>query len=143
MVTQRHRLRGFSVSVATAVLLGLSCSAAFASNGFKSDCDEVSDALPAVKIPTPSLTVRVLDHGLTNSAADMKDPATDPADETISSPALAEVAEVKLNDNAEPVVTDDDDALPANNLPETALVLPGVSEQQLPRFRRQMYRTDI
>jgi hypothetical protein len=125
------------------VLLGLSCSAALASNGFKSDCDEVSEALPAVKIPTPSLTVRVVDHGLTNSAADMKDPASDPAAEKINSPALAEVADVKLNDNGEATATDDDDALPVNNLPETALVLPGVSEQQLPRFRRQMYRTDI
>jgi hypothetical protein len=125
------------------VVLGVSCSSALASNGFKSDCDEVSDALPAVKIPTPSLTVRVVDHGLTTSAADMKDPASDPASETIKSSALTEVADVKLNDNGEPVATDDDDTLPVNNLPETALVLPGVSEQQLPRFRRQMYRTDI
>lgn len=143
MAKQLHRLRSFSASAAAAMLFGLSCSSAIASNGFKSDCDEVNDALPAVDIPAPSLTIRVVDHGLTDSAADMKDPATDPAAETIDSRALAEVADVKLNDNGESSATDDDDTMPINNLPETALVLPGVSEKELPRFRRQMYRTDI
>lgn len=133
----------FLAGSATALLLGLSCSSAFASNGFKSDCDEVNDALPAVEIPKPSLTLRVVDHGLTDSAADMKDPASDPTVEKITSPALAEVADVNLNDSSETNSAEEEDAVPVNDLPETALRLPGVSEKELPRFRRQMYRTDI
>lgn len=143
MAKQLHRLGRFLAGAATVLLLGLSCSAAFASNGFKSDCDEVNDALPAVEIPTPSLTIRLVDHGETDSAADMKDPASDPAIEKVTSPALAEVADVKLNDSSESSSTETDDAIPVNDLPETALSLPGVAEKDQPRFRRQMYRTDI
>lgn len=143
MAKQLHRLGRFLAGAATVLLLGLSCSAAFASNGFKSDCDEVNDALPAVEIPTPSLTIRLIDHGETDSAADMKDPASDPAIEKVTSPALAEVADVKLNDSSESSSTETDDAIPVNDLPETALKLPGVAEKDQPRFRRQMYRTDI
>ena len=143
MAKQLHRLGRFLAGAATVLLLGLSCSAAFASNGFKSDCDEVNDALPAVEIPTPSLTIRLIDHGETDSAADMKDPASDPAIEKVTSPALAEVADVKLNDSSKSSSTETDDAIPVNDLPETALKLPGVAEKDQPRFRRQMYRTDI
>ena len=143
MAKQLHRLGRFLAGAATVLLLGLSCSTVFASNGFKSDCDEVNDALPAVEIPTPSLTIRLVDHGETDSAADMKDPASDPAIEKVTSPALAEVTDVKLNDSSESSSTETDDAIPINDLPETALKLPGVAEKDQPRFRRQMYRTDI
>lgn len=129
--------------LAAAVLFGLSCSTAFASNGFKSDCDEVNDALPAIEIPSSSLTIRVVDHGLTDSAADMKDPASDPAAEKVTAPTLTEVADVKLSDSGESISAETDDAVPVNDLPETALKLPGVAEEDQPRFRRQMYRTDI
>jgi hypothetical protein len=140
---QLDRSDRFLAGAATALLFGLSCSSAFASNGFKSDCDEVNDALPAVEVPTPSLTIRVVDHGLTDSAADMKDPASDPAVEKVTSPALVEVTDVNLNDSSESSSAEEDDAIPANDLPETALKLPGVSEKDQPGFRRQMYRTDI
>lgn len=143
MLKQLDILERFIAGAATALLFGLSCSSAFASNGFKSDCDELNDALPAVEVPTPSLTIRVVDHGLTDSAADMKAPASDPAVEKVTSPALAEVAEVKLSDSSESGSAEKDDAIPANDLPETALRLPGVAEKDQPRFRRQMYRTDI
>ena len=143
MAKQLHRLGRFLAGAAAVLLLGLSCATAFASNGFKSDCDEVNDALPAVEIPTPSLTIRLVDHGETDSAADMKDAASDPAIEKVTSPALAEVADVKLNDSSESSSTETDDAIPVNDLPETALKLPGVAEKDQPRFRRQMYRTDI
>ena len=143
MAKQLDRSERFLAGAAAALLFGLSCSTAFASNGFKSDCDEVNDALPAVEIPAPSLTIRVVDHGLTDSAADMKDPANDPAAEKITAPALAEVADVNLSDSGESSSAETDVAVPANNLPETALKLPGVAEKDQPRFRRQMYRTDI
>ncbi len=67
----------------------------------------------------------------------------DPAAEKITAPALAEVADVNLSDSGESSSAETDVAVPANNLPETALKLPGVAEKDQPRFRRQMYRTDI
>ena len=143
MAKQLHRSGRFLAGAATALLLGLTCSTANASNGFKSDCDKVNDALPAVEIPTPPLAIRLVDHGETDSAADMKDPASDPAIEKVTSPALAEVTDVNLNDSSESSSADKDDASPASDLPETALKLPGVAEKDQPRFRRQMYRTDI
>ncbi len=148
MAKQLHRPSPFIAGATTALAFVLSGSAAFASNGFKSDCDEVNDALPAVEIPTPSLTtpplaIRVVEHGLTDSAADMKDPASDPTVEKLSSPALTEVVDVTMDDSSESTMKKEDDAVPVNNLPETALRLPGVSKEDQPRFRRQMYRTDI
>jgi hypothetical protein len=140
---QLDRSGRFLAGIATSLLLGLACSSAFASNGLTINCDEVSESLAAIQIPTPSLTIITVDYGLTDSAADMKDPASDPAAEKLTSPALAEVADVNLNDSSESSSANEDDAVPANDLPETALKLPGVSEEDQPRFRRQMYRTDI
>ena len=57
--------------------------------------------------------------------------------------ALAEVADVNLNDGSDSSSAKKDDSVPLRELPETALRLPGVSEKEQPRFRRQMYRTDI
>jgi hypothetical protein len=140
---QVDRSERLLAATATALLLGLGCSSAFASNGFTIDCDQVSESLPAIAIQTPSLTLRNIDYGQTDSAADMKDPASDPTAEKITSPTLAEVADVSLTDNSESSSANEDDAAPVNNLPETALRLPGVSEEDQPRFRRRMYRTDI
>jgi hypothetical protein len=139
---QLHKSGRIFAGATTTLLLGLACSSAFASNGFTVDCDGVNAALPAVEIPTPSLVIRTVDHGLTDSAADMKDPASDPSVEKITSPALAEVADVSLS-SSESSSADEEAAVPVNDLPETALSLPGVSEKDQPRFRRQMYRTDI
>ena len=144
MTGRLDRSNRYICSAATALLLGLSCSSAIASNGFKSDCDEINDALPAVEVPAPSLTIRRVDHGQTDSAADMKAPATDPAAEKVTSPALAETTDSKLADSDDTSTTETDAAAAtSDDLPETALSLPGVSEKELPRFRRQMYRTDI
>ncbi len=143
MAKQLNRLGRSIAGAVVALLLTLSVSSALASNEFKPECDEFSDARPDVKIPTRALTIRVTDHGLSNSAADMKDSASDPEDEKVVSPTLAEVADVKLSDSNETSSVEEDDSIPVNNLPETALRLPGVSAKDQPRFRRQMYRTDI
>ena len=144
MTGRLDRSNRYIGSAASALLLGLSCSTALASNGFKSDCDEINDALPAIEIPASPLTIRLADHGLTDSEADMKDPATDPAEDKLTSPALAESTDTKLTDSEETGTTETDAAAAAaDDLPETAISLPGVSEKELPRFRRQMNRTDI
>ena len=115
MAEQPERSGRLLAGTATALLLGLVCSSVFASN----------------------------DHGLTDSAADMNDPASDPTAEKLTSRTLAEVADAGLNDSSESSSANEEDADSANDLPETALRLPGVSEEEQPRFRRRMYRTDI
>jgi hypothetical protein len=128
---------------AAALLFCLSCSSSFASNVIKSDSDEITDPPATNSSPAPRLTLRTTDHGLTDSVADMKDPASDPAAEKVSSPALAEAADSNADEGAENATTDTDTTVAIDELPETALRLPGVADKDLPRFRRQMYRTDI
>ncbi len=125
----------------TALLLIVCYSSAFASNGFKTHCSEATDQPPTPELPAPSLNVQIVDHGLIEFAADMKAPATEPGAEKITSPALAEVAtstaDSETNKQDKISAVSDSDPL------GTALRLLGVSEEDQPRFRRQMYRTDI
>ena len=132
------------IGSAAALLLGLSCSTAIASNDIKSDCHEINNSPQAFEVPAPSLTIRLVDRGLTESESDMKAPAADPAGEKVTSPALAaDTTDTAVSDDEDTGTTDTDTAAAADDLPDTALRLPGVSEKELPRFRRQMYRTDI
>ncbi len=92
--------------------IGVWSTSALASNGFDTNCEGVTDELPAPEIPAPSLTIKVADHG----------PSTADADEEAGSDETANTVNVPLG---------------------TVLRLPGVSDEDLPRFRRQMFRTDI
>lgn len=144
MTGRLHRSKRYIGGATAALLLGLSCSSAIAADGIKSDCDRINDAPQGVEISTRSLYIKLVDHGPTDSAADMRAPATDPATEKLTSPALAaDAAETNLTDSEDSRSTEADTAVAADDLPESALRLPGVSEKDLPRFRRQMYRTDI
>jgi len=131
------------LSGAAALLFGLSCSFAHASNAVKSDCDEISEPPVATASPASRLVLRMIDYGLTDSEADMKDPAADPATEKVDSPALADTSDAELHEQEESASNESSSKVAADMLPETALRLPGVSDSDLPRFRRQMYRTDI
>lgn len=144
MTGRLHRSKRYIGGATAALLLGLSCSSAFAADAIRSDCDKINDAPQGVEISTRSLSIKLVDHGPTDSAADMKAPATDPTVEKLTSPALAaDAAETTLTDREDSRSTKADTTVAADDLPETALRLPGVSEKDLPRFRRQMYRTDI
>ena len=123
--------------------LGSWCSLSLASNGIKSNCTDLNNQPVTVRIPAPSLTVTVVDHGLTDAAADMKESASEPSGENIPTSALADAVEtdaVESSDSATQVENIDE---PIKKTPETALHLPGVPEEDQPRFRRQMYRNDI
>lgn len=131
------------LSSAAALLFGLSCTFSQASNLVKSDCDEINEPPAADGSPAPQLVLRSIEHGLTDSDSDMKAPASDPTTEKVESPTLTEAAQSDLDDKEESASSEPDSKVAADKIPDTALRLPGVSEIEMPRFRRQMYRTDI
>lgn len=144
MTGREHRSNRYIGAASAALLLSLSFTTATASNDVKPSCDEITDKAQTAELPADSLRLRLTDHGLTDSSADMKSPAADPAGEKVSSPTLsADSNDSGLQDNAASSTTEAESAAAADDLPETALRLPGVSDKELPRFRRQMYRTDI
>lgn len=141
---QENARAKFALAGATsALLLGLACAPSFASQGFKSDCVEMNEAPSSIELPARSYVIRHVDHGLTDSAADMKDPAGNPIDEKVNSPALADVSDGSRDNAADTDAEEKEVSVPSDDLPESAVRLPGVSEEDYPRFRRQMYRTDI
>ena len=127
----------------TALLIGLSASPALASSGFITHCSEATDKLSVTTIHEPSLNIQLADHGLIDAAADMKSPAAEPTDEKVTSPALAEATTKSSSEETTEETVDEKNVIPVNDPPGTALRLPGVSEKDQPRFRRQMNRTDI
>ncbi len=126
-----------------ALLFGVWSGSALASNGFDAHCTESNDALPAPKIPAPSLTIEVAEHGLTFASADMDATAAKPGSEPAVSPALADVTKKLSTENLDEQAGADESFDTNTQPPGSALRLPGVSEANLPRFRRQMYRIDI
>jgi hypothetical protein len=143
-VTERFNKSKFTLTGGIAVLLlGLCAGPAWASSGFTTHCNEVTADLPSPEITPPSLNIKLVDHGLIDAAADMKAPAAEPADEDMPSPALAEATTTSAIEEVEEEIEDEDTAIPVSNPPGTAFRLPGVSEKDQPRFRRQMNRTDI
>jgi hypothetical protein len=118
--------------------LGAWSASALASNGFDTHCTEADDALPA-----PSLTVEVAEHGLTIASAHMDAPAAKPGSESAVSPALADVTKNPSVDDLDKQADADESTRSSTQPPRSVLRLPGVSDANLPRFRRQMYRTDI
>lgn len=138
-MTRQPQQSQFMRAAAT-LLLAICSSSVFASSGVISDCDEVTAALSTPALPSPSLNIKVVDHGLVDAAADMQASAVELTAEKMASPALTE--DLELTDDVEESGAEDASS-PVNDAPETALRLPGVAEQDLPHFRRQMYRTDI
>jgi len=126
-----------------ALLLSVCCSSALASSGFKTHCSEVTDVLPIAEVSLPSLNLRPVDHGLIDAAAEMRDPAAEPAEEDLPASALAEAKTTSSTDAVEEEAEDEAKVTPVSDPPGTAVRLPGVAEKDQPRFRRQMNRTDI
>ena len=126
-----------------ALLLGAWSVSAFASNGFDTHCTEANNALPTPKIPAPSLTIEVAEHGLTIAAAEMDTPAAKSDNKSAVSPALADVTKKLSADDLDEQAGADESANTITQPPGAGLRLPGVSDENLPRFRRQMYRKDI
>lgn len=136
MTTQSGRSPFALAGACGALLFGFWCATASASSGFDVDCNEVTEAPPTPELPTPSLNVQVVDHGLVDASANIAAPPAALSADDMVAPTL-------VDDVADDGEDDDQASGPVSTPPETALRLPGVSEEELPRFRRQMYRTDI
>ena len=124
-----------------ALLLAAWCSPTLAATGVDVECPEsepqnqlVATNIEIPQLDIPSLKISVADHGV-DSSSDIEDEISDPP---LASPAVTKGEEVE--EAAEE--TEDADAGVSDTSP-TATRLPGVSESEQPRFRRQMYRTDI
>jgi len=131
------------LSGTVALLLGAWSASALASNGFDTHCTEANDALPAPKIPAPSLTIEVAEHGLSIASVHMDATAAKSGSESAVSPALADVTRQLSTDDLNEQAGADESVGTITQPPGAALRLPGVSDANLPRFRRQMYRIDI
>ena len=132
----------FTPARATALLLGICCSSAFASSDINADCKEGIERFSDPGLPSLSLNITVVDHGLADAAAGIQALPSEIAAEPIASPALSE--DVEFAEGTDPGDADDDSVgVPVGSPSETALRLPGVREEDQPHFRRQMYRTDI
>ena len=139
LVAPKYALLGGTV----ALLLGAWSASALASNGFDTHRTETDDALPAPNIPAPSLTVEVAEPGLTIASAHIDAPAAKPGSESAVSPAWADVTKNPPTDDLDKQADADESTGSKTQPPGPALRLPGVSDENLPHFRRQMYRTDI
>ncbi len=159
------------ISAAT-LLLGLLCGSAVAATGVATRCEVSAPELPEAMIVPPALTIDVADLGVPDLAdlasqqvplesalpdalrlvppgALDKTPLVDTVHASSSDagsdlPTPPPVAGTKAGtDDLRSTHTVDQqpaDLLPA---PGVSTKLPGVSETELPRLRRQMYRTDI
>lgn len=125
----------------TALLLAAWCSPTLAASGVDVECPEseretglVAADLEIPELVIPSLAIDVADHGI-DSAASIDE-------EIVDSPLATQV--ISSGDESEDSAPDIDEGdAPLDDAAPTATRLPGVSETDQPRYRRQMYRTDI
>lgn len=152
---------------AASLLLGLSCAPALASSGYTSICEKLSIETvdlatsstidPGVRIETESLEVadsRPVANPLTPKAETILrqifDEAVADDQETIeptpvTSPNAAPIAELTapvIREQRRDIESSDTASGEADSVPVDARV-PGLSDEELLRYRRQMYRTDI
>ena len=86
MTGRLHRSIRYISGTFAALSFGLASTSVLASDPDSSACDKIGEAPQGVEVPapsleTPSLQVKLVDYGTTDSASDdMKAPAADPAD---------------------------------------------------------------
>ena len=160
-------------ALALMALGGAWMNPAFASAGAETRCDQSVDSPQLLNIPAENLTIKVVDHGAASSLAAGDSSVDDPIDDddTAANPLdvrpRVEIMLRRIFDEPqlrapETPQTEDVDARHApltvdksNNGEENAATvegsdsnavttaLPGVTGDDLVRFKRQMYRTDI
>ncbi len=141
--SKRSRAPGTALFVLTACL----ATPALAATPHKILCSEADD--PDLEIPDDALTTEVVHHDLTvtelNDAASVDESAAvrkrilEPRAKAVIREAFEEVNVVSDEEAAESENADDEEIAP--RIINTRL--PGISEERMGRFKRQMYRRDI
>ena len=120
-----------AASIPVLLLLGAACGSAVASTDIHSPCPE------SISQDTALHTILDSDHPQTTLVRPVE--GTDPVSQALRDDAGADRSEGKsdqANETVESPVSD-------SNVPEFTTQLPGVSANDMPRFRRHMFRTDI
>lgn len=138
---RRARRHGRSTGFLMAVTMLLGSMPAGASNGLDTDCPSLLAQIDAAALPAPVLHIELTDLAVPS--------APDRADSDV---VLRELPAMTSRQSVDALLEDVDPATDDGNraaereqpaLPPTATSLPGVDDEDLPRFRRQMFRTDI
>lgn len=124
----------------TALLLACVAVPALASSGIDVHCPETDEAraratadIAAPVLQPPALNLEVTDHGVDSQV----ESGNELIDTTLVAPAAQSAEPAADGDAGEATQT------PRAEAPPATTQLPGVSDADLPRFRRQMFRTDI
>ena len=157
------------LSALALAVLGAWMNPALASSGVDTLCDRSTGNTTAAEVPHTPLTIQVVDHGAANSVA-AGEPGVDEEVDASSTRQLRPRTDIilrrifddsRLADGddarfadadalsaplADEKSSDTEDASNSGDVPsrgQTATQLPGVSEDELLRFRQRMYRVDI
>lgn len=130
-----RRVRIFAASAAIALLAASHAGAASASSNTPVMSDDAADG--TLDIPASELTRRIVSHEI--DAEGIKKPGPAEESEALSAthylaPRVAAVLRKVFKDTEIPI---------AESSADINTGVPGVSDNQLARYRRQMYRTDI
>jgi hypothetical protein len=129
--------RSFAAGAAILVLVAWHAEPATASSNMPVSCDDV--AAVSFEVPASDLNAAVVNHEV--DAKGIKDAESAEKTDALSpdhylAPRVESVLREVFKDSATPIV--DRDKQPAMNTR-----VPGVSDDELARYKRQMYRTDI
>lgn len=136
---KKREARATSASgIAALLLLGAWSVPAIGSSGVPNQSNSAADTLPAISISAAT----------SRSTADTELRLTENLDDTdatihATQYAIAEATNKALIEEIEDIGASDDAGFRYSKNPGIAIRLPGVSETALPRFRHQMFRTDI
>ncbi|MGI9249419.1 MAG: hypothetical protein ACR2QI_10410 [Woeseiaceae bacterium] len=132
----------FAAGAAIALLVALYASPALASSNASTICNDVADA--SLEIAPGELLAKNVSQNIDTNGVEITESASEM--ETLSpthylAPRVEAVLRKVFEDSATPLADseqpDEDDA------PTMKSRLPGVSDDELSRYKRQMYRTDI
>ena len=135
MKSNRTHAASRSIGLAALLIAGVWCIPALASNGLTKPSVEASESMPtaAIETPSPILTGKIDTPLHEIGDKDAAKAGSKPVEITQSSPKS--ILEELKSDAEEPIED--------SELQGIAPRLPGVSNVSLPRFRREMFRTDI
>ncbi len=154
-MANRHNTPYQLKTVALSLMAAIFCAPALAATSSRIPCNEV--AVANLEIPVRSLVTQLTSNDVPASSTSLLVPRAEAAireafkegDSALESPATnltkATLAPPMAGTEAKPIATsgDDDDNSSVGPVREMNARLPGVSDDTLSRYKKQMYRRDI